>query len=207
MFKGLIYYFKSPSNKFYIGQTMQTLKRRREEHKSRAKHGNKALFYKAIRKYGIDAFEFGELATVSAFSKKELRQKLNILEIRYIADFKKEGILLYNLSAGGENVYDNTGRKLTEEHKRKIGEKLKGTIFSEERKKNISISKYKAVIQLTKSGEFIKEWPCIKDAAQFLSCNQNCISACVTGANKTGKGYKWIYKNEYISSNQAATTI
>lgn len=186
---------------------MQTLKRRREEHKSRAKHGSKTLFYKAIRKYGIDAFEFGELAKASAFSKKELKQKLNILEVRYIADFKKEGFLLYNLSAGGESICDNTGRKLTEEHKRKIGERLKGTVFSEERKKNISISKYKAVVQLTKEGEFIKEWPCIKDAAQFLSCNQNCISACVTGVNKTGKGYKWVYKNEYISSNKTAATL
>jgi len=54
--KGLIYKVTSPSGRIYIGQTVKTLKRRKQMHESNARNKNSnnynAKICKAIRKYG-----------------------------------------------------------------------------------------------------------------------------------------------------------
>ena len=49
----------------------------------------------------------------------------------------------------------------------------------------------KRVLQYSKSGEFIKEWPCMSDAARFYGCNPALIVNCCAGRHKTVKGYVW----------------
>lgn len=193
-FKGIIYCYESPSGKFYIGQTTQTANRRKEEHKSRAKLGRGYAFHNAIRKYGFDTFNYQELAVISETSKERLKEQLNLLERYYISVYKSEGKVLYNLSDGGDEICDNTGRKLSEEHKRKIGMSLKGTVFSEERKRNISESKKKPIVQLSLDGKFIKEWGAVSDVP---FARQSGISACLRGLQKTCAGFVWKYKKDY----------
>lgn len=191
-YKGIIYCYESPSGKFYIGQTTQTAKRRKEEHQSRARLGKGYAFHNAIRKYGFDSFIYTELEHVSANSKQELIQLLNDLERQYISNYRSQGKLLYNLSGGGDEICDNTGRKLTEQHKRKIGEKLKGIIFSQERKHNISRGRKKPIIQLSLDGQFIREW---ESASDVTIAKQNSINMCLKGHNKTCAEYIWRYKD------------
>ena len=58
--------------------------------------------------------------------------------------------------------------------------------------------KAKAILQMTLSGEFVKEWPCIKTASEALGIN----SALITMVAKNYKGhtsaggYVWKYKKE-----------
>ncbi len=120
------------NGKYYIGQTKGTLKNRIRSHKSASKNKDN-IFYRAIRKYGIDAFEWEVVEECS--SKKELDE----CEVRLIAE-NLEG---YNIAKGGEggdtisNHPDlerikadvskfHKGKTLSEEHKRKISEAHKG---------------------------------------------------------------------------------
>lgn len=58
---GVIYKYTSPSGKCYIGQTVNET-RRKYGHRNNAFNGNHKdydkPFYRAIRKYGWDSFEY-----------------------------------------------------------------------------------------------------------------------------------------------------
>lgn len=51
----------------------------------------------------------------------------------------------------------------------------------------------KPVLQYEKSGELIRKWDCISDAARFCGCNPSMIINCCAGRLKTAKGYVWRY--------------
>lgn len=52
----------------------------------------------------------------------------------------------------------------------------------------------KAVIQLSLSGEFIREWPSINAAAESVKANPSQLGHCCKGERPTAKGYRWKYK-------------
>jgi len=54
------------------------------------------------------------------------------------------------------------------------------------------------VIQLTLSGEFIKEWPSISEVKRTLGFCVSAIFPCVSGRNKTSYGFKWVRKSDYV---------
>lgn len=98
------------------------------------------------------------------------------------------------------------GRKQTEEAKRKIGEAHKGfnpfsvTPLSEEgreriREKNRRVFS-KPVLQFTKDGEFVAEYPSATEAANHLGIKrgQSNISHCVRGVISSAYGYVWKLK-------------
>lgn len=110
--KGIIYKYTSPSGKCYIGQTYRENKRKKE-HINSAKSGSKCAFHKAIRKYGIDNFKYEILIEVESESIKELKEKLNNLEVYYINKFKSNKLENgYNLTDGGTTGANNTKRKV-----------------------------------------------------------------------------------------------
>lgn len=78
-FSGIIYMYKSPSGKYYIGQTIRP-KFRKNEHVSRAFNGSELPFHRAIRKYGIDSFEYSILCRITCSNTKTLSEILNNLE-------------------------------------------------------------------------------------------------------------------------------
>jgi hypothetical protein len=114
------------------------------------------------------------------------------------------------------------GRIVTDEIKKKIGKSNKGKLsgssnpmygkFGElnpnygnkwsleqrkiqsEKLKKSSNPAYKQIIQLSKNGEFIREWGSIKEAANFLNINISGISSCLSGRYLHSGGYKWEYK-------------
>lgn len=59
--------------------------------------------------------------------------------------------------------------------------------------KNANLSNCKPVIQLTKTGEFVKEWPSIIDAANELNVHSMGIIVAAKSASRTAKGFKWKY--------------
>ena len=50
------------------------------------------------------------------------------------------------------------------------------------------------VIQFSKTGEFIDEYPSIKEAERMTGCSQGHICACCKGKLKSTGGYIWKYK-------------
>lgn len=124
---GIIYKYTSPSGKAYIGQTYQEEFKRKNDHRYDATYENGTSynypFYKAIRKYGFDAFKYEVLITIEEENLEDLRIRLNELEIYYIGkyDTYNNG---YNLTIGGQllissstfkkvNQYSLTGEYIT----------------------------------------------------------------------------------------------
>ena len=52
-----------------------------------------------------------------------------------------------------------------------------------------------AILQFTKSGEFIKEWPSAKEADHQLGIRHSSICWCCKGKSKQAGGYIWKYKS------------
>lgn len=119
------------NRKIYIGQTIKTLKIRLNQHKINAKlkSFNSNYFARAIRKYGFDNFEWEIIDTAESI------EELNKKEIYWINFYNSiDRNLGYNSNTGGKN-----GRP-TDEVIKRISEKQKGKIISEETRKKLSIA-------------------------------------------------------------------
>lgn len=123
-----VYVHQFPNGKRYVGQTKRPLKVRWLSDGS----GYKGQFvYRAILKYGWD----NVLHTVYSVDNQ---QEADYLERYLIAYYnttdRKNG---YNISTGGEKN-PNSGRHLSEEHRKKISEAHIGKVLSEETKRKLS---------------------------------------------------------------------
>lgn len=104
----IIYMFKNKINgKIYVGQTTQTFRKRTMQH-MRSKKG---YFDAALRKYGIESFEYEVIDT--AKSTEELNKK-EIYWIKKLNTMRPNG---YNLCEGGNTTRGYSHR---EESKRKM---------------------------------------------------------------------------------------
>lgn len=70
---------------------------------------------------------------------------------------------------------------------------LKGIPRSEATKKAIGEANSKKILQFTKSGEFIKEWPSAMEASRQLGIAQSGICRCCNGIRKYTSCYVWKY--------------
>lgn len=141
MTEGVIYRYKSPSGKYYIGQTVDELHRR---YIFLSKHTYGGIkIDNARKKYGPENFEYSVLMKVEG-DDQEVKQTLDVLEMWFIRiyDSFKNG---YNSTEGGGGM---VGYKHTEEWKNNHSEKLtghyswsRGTTLSEETKRKMSESR------------------------------------------------------------------
>lgn len=214
-FSGIIYMYKSPSGKYYIGQTIRP-KFRKNEHVSRAFNGSELPFHRAIRKYGIDSFEYSILCRITCSNTKTLSEILNNLEQYYIIKYNSKVPTGYNVTEGGEG---NLGIVLSEETKykmslSKIGHKCSantkkkmsrwqvGKKLSEDTKNKIrnshvgKVCNKRPCCQYTLDGEFISEYSSIKEAAEVNNISKVSISLVLSGKHKTAGGYIWKYKED-----------
>ena len=100
-----------------------------------------------------------------------------------IADLKKFG--LYYKRPASELIF------LTKaEH---IRLHKSGVPLSEDHKKSIGEGHSKKVLQFTKSGEFINEWPSAMEASRQLGIVQPNICSCCNGKRKYAGCYVWKY--------------
>lgn len=149
---GIIYKAENKINgKVYIGQTIQGLSRRKTRHKYDSLNNiADNFFYRAIRKHGWENFEWSILCETDSESK------LNALEKFYIAAYRKM-TKCYNSNDGGGSMSGykaspetcqklreiNTGRIITDEHRRNISKARKGIKlkpFTEDHKRKIGES-------------------------------------------------------------------
>lgn len=113
---GIIYKLNFPSGKSYIGLTVQTLKNRLRAHRGWASSGKNGALHSAMRKYGLRSMEVEILANENDF------EKLKLLEIRYIKEYRTKVPHGYNLTDGGDGVL---GVIITEEcrQNRSVGQR------------------------------------------------------------------------------------
>jgi group I intron endonuclease len=124
------------NNKIYIGLT-NNFQKRKQGHLSdcfneKSKRYNH-LIYRAIRKYGLENFQWDILKTYPDRKSMELGEKYYIAY--YESNNKNNG---YNCTIGGDGGPIRLGMKTSEETKKKISLSCKGKVISEEQKKQIS---------------------------------------------------------------------
>ena len=70
-----------------------------------------------------------------------------------------------------------------------------GKHFSEEHRQHLSESKgVNGIIQYSKDGKFIAEYPSIMEAERQTGCNNSHIGSCCKGKRKSAGGFIWKYK-------------
>jgi len=205
-----IYKITSPSNKVYIGQSLNIEKRWKGYSVNKKKQKEQTKLFYSFRKYGIrnHKFEIIEKCKIPELNEKE------IFWIEYYNSVK----IGLNISKGGYYFWEvNIGKKHTKETKEKMREwwaknkkprspktisKIKETKRKNPRNttpemievfRQSSTSK-KPILQYNLKGELIKEFDSINKASRELKIRNDGISACLRGKQKTAYGYIWKYK-------------
>lgn len=202
---GYIYKYTNPANgKVYIGKTC-SLSNRKSQHRTitvdkRTKFGN------ALRKYGIENFEFELIITIKCNGKDNLNYGLNFFETYFISLYQSH-IRGYNCTLGGEGT---VGFSHTEEAKRKMrnrnvseitrkklsisskGRKLSKT-HAEKLKQAVIDSRSIPVKQISKEGKFIRIWKSASEAARALGAHRSDINRVCNKQRKTSQGFIWEY--------------
>ena len=119
------------NGKRYIGITRTSLEKRWGKNGSGYRKNRQPKFYNAILKYGWENFE--HVVLYSGLTKEEACSK----EIELIAQYKTTDPKFgYNIQSGGQ--LGNKLRKFSDESKRKMSNAKKGKKLTEEHKKKIS---------------------------------------------------------------------
>lgn len=75
---------------------------------------------------------------------------------------------------------------------------INGKDYSVKHSKNIYNKK--PIIQLSMSGEFIREYESLSDGARAVNGASSNINKCCIGERGSHKGYKWMYKEDYLNN-------
>ncbi len=207
-----IYKITSPTNKVYIGQSINITNRKTYYKNLHCKSQPK--LYRSLKKYGWEQhkFEIIEECSIELLDEKEIYWKQHYNSI-------KEGLNcgLFDMGGGPKSNETKTrmskakkgnqyrvGSKMSDESKHKISKansKPKPEGFKEkfinnkERGYKIAISKHKPVLQYDLEGNFIREWNSAKEAELYFGREKSDnIAGCCRGISKTAYKHKWIYK-------------
>lgn len=210
----IVYLHTNKTNgKKYVGITSQKSAKRRW-HNGEG-YNKQRRFYSAIKCYGWEGFEheilFRGLTKEQAEAKEEELIKL------YRSNEERFG---YNIENGGnahrmseaqkQHLREvHTGRKCSEETKRKISESHKGLSCewltgrkaTEETRRKMSLQRMgeknvraKAVLQLSQDGKVLNRYKTLKDAAASVgACGSSHISNCCRGIKDFAHGFRWQY--------------
>lgn len=214
-----IYKITSPSNKIYIGQSVNIHKRWQSYRMLRCKF--QRHLYSSFLKYGVETHIFEIIQECE-------KEELNTLEKYYInyydifntdkglniregggsrAKFSEEARQLMSINrkgkySGENNPMNKPGiREKCKGHlvdigtRSKISTANKGKVRSDSFKENLKISMSKGkVLQYSLDDEFLAEYKSAHDAFNIIGI-RNVDSAC-KNKRKTVGGFKWKYKKE-----------
>lgn len=188
-----IYKITSPSNRIYIGQSINILNRFKQ-YKYFYEDFSKCLIQKSIKKYGYTNHIFEVIEQCN-------EDRLNEREIYWI-DFYKSNVKKFpnskglNFTDGGDNPPRNFGRIVSDKSKNEIS--LKNC-------KNFADKRINNIHQYDINAVLIKIW----NANEF---NKNCtfkypqiINIC-KGKGFTHKGYVWRFENDSFNTFETKPT-
>ena len=197
--KMIIYKIENKADgKIYVGQTRRTLAERISEHKR--KNRKLSYIYRAINKYGIDAFDITILEICDTLERLNEREKFWIKELNCKIPIG------YNMTDGG------LGRVVTDEERSHKSASQKGHIVSEETRKKISqANKGKSHIVSEETRKKMSEMSAVKHPVRCLEtgrtfdsvtaaakwCGVQCgtVRMSCRKSTRTGGGYHWEYVN------------
>lgn len=210
----IVYLHTNKANgKKYVGITSQKTAKRRW-HNGEG-YNQQRRFYNAIKHYGWDGFEHEVL--FMGLTKKQAEAKEEELIKFYRSNEETFG---YNIENGGRThrmsesqkrrlSEVNTGRKHTEETKRKMSEShiglsrewLTGRKASQETRNKMSLhrtgernGRAKAVLQISEDGTILNRYATLKEAAVSVgACGSAHISNCCRGIKEFAHGFRWQY--------------
>ena len=173
------------NNKVYIGKGTK-VSGRIAAHKyllRNNKHNNGHLQH-AWNKYGEQNFTF---ETIEKCEVSMLPQR----ESYWVEYYKSNSdVFGYNLMIVGRKNHHHS-----DETKKKISHASLGKKKTIEHRRNYTLSKYKAILQYDKQGNFIKEWLGASYVRDVLGYPQSNITAVCNGLRKTARGFIWKYKS------------
>ena len=208
-----IYKIMSPSNKIYIGQSINIYKRFKTYKVYNCK--GQIKLYNSLKKYGWNnhTFEIVEECIFEELNNKErywqdffncMKNGLNCvltstkLKKGIISNETKEkqSLIAKNRSLKIKEKIANS-RKYSIETKEKISKAHKNKIISKETKQKMSESHKKRnykfldkkIYQYDLNNNFIQEWESIKQAQLALKISN--ISSCANNKRKTSSGFIW----------------
>lgn len=159
--KGIIYKYTNKINgKIYIGQTIDEERRKLEHFKAK----DDFYFHRALRKYGMDNFQYDVLySSTEINNKNEIIDVLNKLETEYILKYNSyKSEFGYNQTKGGNSTYP--------------------------------IDKFKPIQQLDLCGNVLNEFESIQEAFRHLKHRPSGkITLCCQGKRGSFLGFKWRY--------------
>jgi group I intron endonuclease len=121
---GIIYKATGPSGLVYVGQTVKSLTRRKANHAYRMKKGDRrTAFHVALLDEGFSNFTWEQIDQAS--TQKELNQKEIYWINRYKATDPAHGYNRNRDLTNGHTCFWK-GKKLSETHRQKIAEAMKG---------------------------------------------------------------------------------
>ena len=174
------------NGKSYVGMTSREPKRRWDNGNGYQRHPK---MWKDIQ--NSDWNKDWEHSIIRQFKDKQEALKYEAFLIAML-DTVRNG---YNISSYGGSSY-----KRTDETRKKLSESHIGKHHSEETKKKLSEAKIgnhnspqTPVLQYSKSGEFIAEYPSTKEAERRTRCSHGNISSCCKGKRKSAGGFIWKY--------------
>lgn len=129
-----IYIIESPTNKIYVGQSVDL--KIREQKYAKLNCDGQMRIYRSIQKYGWDAHKFSVIMPLKDGTDKTI---LNWYEQFFMDYYRSEGIELLNLKDAGAH-----GR-FSEESKQKMSKSHTGKILSEEHKSNLKLARGKRI--------------------------------------------------------------
>ncbi len=178
---GYIYCFTNLiNNKKYIGSTIQEVNIRYNQHVYNAFHENAYQYhyplYEAIRKYGLNNFNFEILHHDDSCDEETLRQ----IEQQYI--------IYYNsLSPNGYNQTLDTAHPIND-------------IKSYQKVSQTKRDQAKCVAEIDENNNIIQIWNSIVDCAEALQISERHIADCCRGERHStqGKRFCWLDDNNQL---------
>lgn len=211
---------RTPDNIRYLGKTNQKLARRLDQHISATKRANDGKGSKnhninwisSLLKEGLKPV----MIEIDSYECDKNSKDWIIFEKYWISQLRTWGFNITNLTDGGDG---NQNQVFSKESQEKKSKKLKGIARPQEVRDRISkshqgkiksdshidniretvIQKQGRIInQYTLTGEFVKEWRCISEAADFYKVDRSSVMRCCQGKFKKSVGFVWRYKDEDI---------
>jgi len=196
---GIIYKGENKLNKkVYIGQTWRVLSKRICSHYEK---NNCNYFYNALRKYGLENFEWEVL--FQSEIQKDLDEKEKFFIKKYKSNRNEFG---YNLQEGGRGGKPNeiTRKKMSESAKKYFSNKQNKERHGEIQKKRFENFDERIKHSKAHGGRpfygrnknELKLFQTQVQSAQYIGSNQSSISSALLGKSKIING--WIFSYNYI---------
>lgn len=202
-----IYKIISPSNRVYIGQSIN-IEKRWKHHDTNCK--NLIKLGRSFRKYGKENHKFEILQECKLEELDKLETYYKQLELNKVKGDWQQVLFCELYDTGGGPKSEETKKKISESNKGKLkplgtGDKIskskKGVKLNYKRTKEHNekfiLKKFKPVLQFDLEGNLIKKWDSIKEAEIFFnplkSKSDNIGACCRKYRQESAYGFKWEY--------------